>query len=132
MTPQRPYLLRALYQWLVDNDDVPYVMVDATSEGVVVPTEHVKDGQIVLNLGPAAVRDLVMEQDYVMCSSRFGGRAFELVLPMVSISAIYGRDTRQGMVFPDEEFASDRPSADADAQGEGLEDSSDKPTLRLV
>jgi len=134
--PQRPYLLRALYEWLIDSNDVPYVLVDAAVEGVQVPSEHVEDGQITLNLGPDAVRDLVLEQDYVMCSSRFGGRAFELCLPMASIRAIYGRDTRQGMVFPDEEFAGDGAAA-ADAsspagQDQDSKDGGGKPPLRLV
>jgi stringent starvation protein B len=127
-------LLRALYEWLVDNDDVTYVLVDATCAGVMVPSEHVKDGQIVLNIGPEAVRDLHMEQDYVMCSSRFGGRAFELYLPMAGILAVYGRDTRQGMVFPDEEFPSEEKADETAAEGgdDGLDDKGDKPTLRLV
>ena len=141
MKPQRPYLLRALYDWIVDSDDVPYVLVDASVAEVQVPTEHVEDGQIVLNLGPNAVRNLVMEQDYVMCSSRFGGREYELYLPMAAIRAIYGRDTRQGMVFPEEEVGQPevvtgygKSSADGKVGGSGSSDSSpdDKPTLRLV
>lgn len=136
MKPQRPYLLRALYEWLIDSNDVPYVLVDATAEGVQVPSEHVKDGQIVLNLGPQAVRDLVLEQDYVMCSSRFAGRAFELFLPMASIRAIYGRDTREGMVFPEEEFAADKAGANQSDQptsgDQDHKDSGGKPPLRLV
>ena len=148
MKPQRPYLLRALYDWLIDSDDVPYVLVDATAEGVIVPTEHVKDGQIVLNLGPNAVRDLVLEQDYVMCSSRFGGRAFELYLPMASVRAIYGRDSQQGMVFPEEEVAAvdgEAPKSEGprgvqatthdDKQGDDDKDGDDeggRPPLRLV
>jgi stringent starvation protein B len=87
---------------LIDSDEVPYVLVDATIDGVQVPSEHVEDGQIVLNLGPTAVRDLVMEEEFVMCSSRFGGRTFELILPMGALRAIYGRDSGLGMVFPDD------------------------------
>lgn len=129
MKSQRPYLLRALYEWVVDNDDVPHVLVDATAEGVVVPSEHVKDGQIVLNLGPNAVRDLVLEADYVMCNSRFDGRPFELYLPMASILAIYGRDSRHGMVFPDEDVpdGASAPESGPDDPGSG-----DGPSLKLV
>ena len=140
MKPRRPYLLRALYEWIVDSDDVPYVLVDASVEGVQVPAEHVEDGKIVLNLAPNAVKNLVLEQDYVMCSSRFGGREFELYLPMPSINAIYGRDTRQGMVFPEEDAAgisepgaatsSEKPQSEVTGDEEG--DKPDKPTLRLV
>ena len=133
MKPQRPYLLRALYEWLIDSGDVPYVLIDATAEDVNVPLEHVKDGQIVLNLGPDAVRDLVLEQDYVMCSSRFSGKAFELYLPMASIRAIYGRDTQEGMVFPEEEISSQQRTdhADDDAKQDDA-DKGGKPPLRLV
>lgn len=126
MKPQRPYLLRALYEWVVDSDDVPHVLVDATADGVVVPTEHVEDGKIVLNLGPNAVRDLALEDDYVMCNSRFGGRPFEIYLPMASIRAIYGRDSRQGMVFPDETVPED------DGAPTPGPDSGDGPSLKLV
>lgn len=102
MRPQRPYLLRALYDWIVDSGEVPYVLVDATVADVAVPNEHVKDGQIVLNIGPNAVRDLSLGDDYVMCSGRFDGKVFEICLPMLSIKAIYCKDTAQGMVFPEE------------------------------
>ncbi|MEM7080219.1 MAG: ClpXP protease specificity-enhancing factor SspB [Pseudomonadota bacterium] len=102
MKAQRPYLLRALYQWLLDSDEIPYVLIDAQVEGVQVPEEHIQDGQIVLNIGPSAVRDLVLEDQFVMCSSRFSGRQFELILPMTSVRAIYGKDSGQGMVFPEE------------------------------
>ena len=105
MIPQRRYLLRALYEWIVDCGEVPYVLVDANIDGVVVPQEHVESGQIVLNIGPRAVRDLNIADDYVMCQSRFGGRAFELCLPMAAIRAIYCKDSGQGMVFPEEDFA---------------------------
>ena len=151
MRPQRPYLLKALYQWILDNDETPYVLVRASVEGVSVPQEHVENDQIVLNLSPNAVRDLVMEDEYVMCASRFGGRAFELVLPMASILAIYCRDSGEGMVFPEESaFAEKGPAisvadtepqqpqpeaAEAEADSEGKEKpggKKGKPGLRLV
>ena len=111
MKAQRPYLLRALYEWIVDSGEVPYVLVDATVADVAVPAEHVKDGQIVLNIGPNAVRDLSLGDEYVMCSGRFDGRVFEICLPMLSIKAIYCKDTAQGMVFPEETWpASAAPS----------------------
>jgi stringent starvation protein B len=128
--PQRPYLLRALYEWIVDSGDVPDVLVDAEVEEIQVPSEHVENGQIVLNLGPNAVRDLVMEQDYVMCTSRFGGRPYELYLPMAAIRAIYGRDTQQGMVFPEEELLAAKVVPDQNPDNPSPDD--DKPTLRLV
>ncbi len=146
MKPQRPYLLRALYEWLVDSEEVPYVLVDATQDGVKVPQEYVEDGQIVLDIGPNAVRNLALEDEFVMCSSRFAGRVFELVLPMSAIRAIYGRDSGQGMVFPEEdpfkeagqearqESAQDGTEAASQegAEDQGTSDSETKPNLRLV
>ena len=160
MKPQRPYLLRGLYDWIIDSDEVPYVLVDAEVEGVSVPLEHVQDGQIVLNLGPSAVRDLHIGEDYVMCSSRFSGKHFELCLPMLSIKAIYCKESGQGMVFPDEtalgasltesnveaagsseipELAADRELAEqasgpteADSESEPTKQNSGRPHLKLV
>ena len=143
MKAQRPYLLRALYDWIVDSDDVPYVVVKADVEGVQVPAEHVQDGQIVLNIGPSAVRNLVLGDDFVMCNGRFGGRDFELVLPMASIAAIYSKSAGEGMVFPAEASLGAPLAAGAmqavDASGQiaeedpetGAEDPA-RPTLRLV
>ncbi|NOX50224.1 MAG: ClpXP protease specificity-enhancing factor [Gammaproteobacteria bacterium] len=137
MKSQRPYLLRALYQWVVDCDEVPYVLVDASISGVQVPQQHVEDGQIVLNLGPNAVRDLVLGDEFVMCSSRFDGMTFELVLPIESVKAIYCKDTGAGMVFPEELSAAQKPS-DVELKPSPVEavansdPDPDKPTLRLV
>lgn len=131
MKPQRPYLLRALYEWIVDSDETPYVLVDATVEGVQVPEAHVQDGQIVLNMGPNAVQDLMIEDQHVMCGSRFSGQHFDLYIPMAAILAIYAKDTRQGMVFPDEE----QLSADTNLTNESDENAkppAEKPSLRLV
>ncbi|HBF61808.1 MAG TPA: ClpXP protease specificity-enhancing factor [Gammaproteobacteria bacterium] len=105
MKPRRPYLLRALYEWIVDCDEVPNILVDTEVAGVVVPTEYVQDGQIVLNISPSAVRDLSLGNEFVMCSGRFAGRSFEITLPIESIRAIYCRDSGQGLAFEDEDFA---------------------------
>ena len=141
MKPQRSYLVRALYDWVLDNEDLPYALVDATVADVKVPLEHVEDGKIVLNLGPNAVRNLTLALEYVMCNGRFGGREFELFLPMASILAIYGRDSGQGMVFPEEallepvargENPEQTHSSDEAAKSDNAPAVPDKPTLRLV
>ena len=139
MKPRRPYLLRALYEWILDSEEVPNILVDAEISGVVVPTEYVQDGQIVLNISPTAVRDLSLGNEYVMCSGRFSGRNFEIVLPIESIRAIYCRDSGQGLAFEDEEFeTASATTAEASTSAtvikedaEGSKDSSG-PTLRLV
>jgi len=107
--PRRPYLLRALIDWIVDSGHTPHVLVDATVPGVLVPPEHVKDGRIVLNLSPTAVRGLQIDRHAVTCDSRFGGRAFALYLPMASLVAVYARETGEGMVFEAETFDEPEP-----------------------
>ena len=116
MKSRRPYLLRALYDWIVDSGEIPNILVDAEIDGVVVPQEHVQDGQIVLNISPQAVRNLNLGDEFVMCEGRFSGRSIELVLPIASIRAIYCRDSGQGL---------DVGKKDLDSEGS-------KPTLRLV
>ena len=146
MKPRRPYLLRALFDWIVDSGEVPNILVDAEIEGVVVPQEHVRDGQIVLNISPQAVRILSLGNEYIMCEGRFSGRSIELILPVESVRAIYCRDSGQGLAFDDEDMMTDdaafsakgldRPDPDASQETLAVRsdaDSSDKkPTLRLV
>ncbi|TXH70383.1 MAG: ClpXP protease specificity-enhancing factor [Thiothrix sp.] len=110
MTPKRPYLLRAFYEWIVDNNMTPYITVDATAEEVSVPRQHVKDGRIVLNISPTAVRDFVMDNDAVSFSARFSGAAFYVYCPIYSVLAIYSRETQEGASFPPDEYAQLKPS----------------------
>ena len=99
MTSSRPYIARALYEWILDNDCTPYVLVDAARRGVEVPREFVKDGQIVLNISPSAVRALQMDNEMITFSGRFGGEALNIVVPTDALMAIYARENGQGMVF---------------------------------
>lgn len=146
MKPRRPYLLRGLYDWIVDSGEVPNILVDAQVDGVVVPIEHVRDGQIVLNISPQAVRNLNLGNEFIMCEGRFSGRSIELVLPIESVRAIYCRDSGQGLAFDDEDMLTDESPVDSiesvsaprASQTEpkpapGNSDSTgSKPTLRLV
>jgi stringent starvation protein B len=136
---RRPYLLRALYEWIVDSGEVPNVLVDAEIDGVVVPSEHVRDGQIVLNISPQAVRNLSLGNDYVMCEGRFSGRSVELILPIESVRAIYCRDSGQGLAFDDEDLLEGEGDAELGADvtqasqpTNGPKPPGDKPKLRLV
>lgn len=103
MIPSRPYLLRAVHEWLVDNDLTPYLMVDAEVDYVDVPTQFVEDGRIVLNISPTAVIGLALENDAVIFSARFGGRPHNIYIPIAAVLAIYARETGQGTMFKDEE-----------------------------
>ncbi len=123
MNSSRPYLLRALYEWIVENDMTPYLMVDASHEGVVVPGEFVENGKIILNLAPRAVEALKLDNDCVSFNARFSGNAMDVYLPIKAALAIYAKENGQGMVFSDEE---DDPS------GPGSPDKPGKPSLKLV
>lgn len=95
----RPYLARGLYEWLLDNEQTPYIVVDAEQPGVSVPRQFVQNGQIVLNVGPSAVRDLHIGNDAISFSARFGGQPMQVVVPMPALVAIYARENGVGMVF---------------------------------
>ncbi len=103
LTSTRPYLLRALYEWIVDNHLTPYVLVDATVPGVVVPMHYVKEGKIVLNISPRAVRALAMDNQGLAFGARFGGTPYEIRVPMLAVKAIYAQENGKGMIFPEEE-----------------------------
>jgi len=100
MGPNRPYLLRAFYQWLLDNEMTPHLVVNADIPGVQVPSEHVQDGQIVLNIAPHAIGDIEMSNERVV----FGGKPFQLIIPMAAIVAIYARENGAGTMFEEEDF----------------------------
>lgn len=103
MNSSRPYIMRALYEWIVDNNFTPYVLVDASVENVVVPQQFVKDNQIVLNISPDAVVDLSISNQAVAFNGRFGGVATDVFVPIVAVVGIYARENGQGMVFDPEE-----------------------------
>lgn len=103
MTSSRPYILRALYEWIVENGCTPYILVNAFGPDVQVPQEHVKDGQIVLNISPMAVQSLQILDDAIDFSGRFAGIPTPVYVPVGSILGIYARENGQGMVFEQEE-----------------------------
>lgn len=103
MTPNRPYLLRAFYEWIVDNNCTPYLVVDATVAQVKVPMQFVQNGQIVLNVNPSAVGNLQLGNEAVTFNARFGGQPFSLYIPVTAVLAIYARENGAGTVFTLEE-----------------------------
>jgi len=110
LTSRRPYLLRAMHEWLTDNTQTPHVVVDAAGEGVQVPRQYVRDGKIVLNVSYEATSGLLLKNDWVSFGARFGGVAHEVRLPMRAILGIYSRESGQGMVFSDDDMPpSDQP-----------------------
>ena len=105
MTSHRPYLLRALYDWIADNGMTPHLLVDATRPHVQVPTHAVKDGRIVLNVAERAVAGLQMTNDVIRFSARFGGVSHAVSVPVAAVLAIYARETGQGMALPEDNLA---------------------------
>lgn len=103
MSPNRPYLLRAFYDWIIDNKCTPYLVVDATYPAVKVPQQFVQNGQIVLNVLPSAVGNLQLGNDFVTFNARFGGQPFALSIPTKAVLAIYARENGAGTVFTLEE-----------------------------
>lgn len=102
MGSNRPYLLRALNEWINDNGMTPYLLVDAGHEGVQVPPSTVKDGRVVLNIAPRAVDQLVMDNREVRFKARFGGVSQSVMVPVAAVLAIYAQETGQGMMLPDD------------------------------
>jgi len=119
--------MRALYEWIVDNNFTPYVLVDASVEGVMVPQQFVKDNQIVLNISPDAVVDLSITNHALAFNGRFGGVATDIFVPVAAVVGIYARENGQGMVFDPEESAS--PPDDTPP---GADKSEKRPTLKIV
>ncbi len=108
MTSLRPYLIRAIYEWIVDNDMTPYILVDAERDDLVIPRQYVQDGRIVLNLRPDAVINLLMGNEELSFQARFGGTPMQVSIPIDAVLAIYARETGKGMIF-DEETDGDTP-----------------------
>lgn len=140
MTSNRPYLIRALYEWIADNDLTPHLLVDAEQPGVVVPRGYVADGRIVLNVDASAVQGLVLGNDAVLFSARFSGRSFPVEIPVTAVLGIYARENGHGMLFPEED-ATESGTADPEGsersdEGDGSADGSDekakRPALRVI
>ncbi|AMK32744.1 MULTISPECIES: ClpXP protease specificity-enhancing factor [Pseudomonas] len=123
MNSSRPYLVRALYEWIVDNDCTPHMLVNAEYPAVQVPQGFASDGQIVLNISPSAVRSLHMDNEAVSFEGRFGGVAHSLFVPVGAILGIYARENGQGMVFELEPPFEDED----DHEDEGVEPDDDGP-----
>lgn len=99
MLSSRPYIARALYEWLLDNDNTPYVVVDAMQEDVVVPRQFVQNGQIVLNVAPSAVRDLDISNEMITFNASFSGEPMQVWVPIMALVAVYSKENGAGMVF---------------------------------
>lgn len=131
MTSKRPYLIRACYDWIVDNNLTPYILVNANYPNIEVPEQHVSNGRIVLNISPNACRGLHLENDRILFTARFGGVATQIFLYPAAILAIYAKENGEGMEFPEEDEDAPPPPPPNNAIGKD-KNSRSKPSLKLV
>ncbi|NIR28620.1 MAG: ClpXP protease specificity-enhancing factor [Gammaproteobacteria bacterium] len=125
MTPSRPYLVRAVHDWIVDNDLTPQLVVNAETNGVQVPPGFVQDGKIVLNISSKAVRNLQIGNEWIGFAARFGGAPYDVVVPTSAVLAVYARETGVGMAFQEK-------TTDGQPPPEPPEGKPSRPSLRVV
>ncbi len=134
LSPTRPYLARAIYEWICDNQLTPYLLVDATQPHTMVPEQFIKDGQIVLNIVPHAVHQFQMSNESISFSARFGGVARDIYVPIQAVLGLYARENGQGLFFDPEEYANINPienTLESDTPEEAKTPKK-KPSLRIL
>jgi len=128
MTPLKPYLIRSIYEWIIDNDTTPHLLVDAENTTVQVPKEFVENGRIVLNMRPAAIQGLVLGDSIIEFNTRFSGKHVHINVPVVAVLALYAKENGRGMVFD----AEDEDYNDSETEFPEENPSKSKPQLRIV
>ena len=123
-TSKRPYLIRAMHEWMSDNQLTPHIVVDAAHPQIHVPEEHVSEGKIILNASHLATRDLTLGNEWIEFEARFDGKPRSLSIPVTAVLGIYARETGQGMIFTEEDPGDTPPDDDGPADG--------RPKLRVV
>jgi stringent starvation protein B len=131
LLPKRPYLFRAFYDWIIDNELTPQIVVNATQHGVNVPQEYIKDGQIILNIAPHAVGQFVMNNDAIEFNARFNGIMQSIYIPMAAIEALYARENNDGLGFPPESYYEQQNIKPA-VEKEPSTQSKPKPAFKVV
>jgi len=127
---KRPYLIRAMHEWMGDNGHTPYIVVDSTVDGVSVPEEHVRDGKIILNISHTAAHNLKLQNTAVSFRARFGGVPFDVWVPTSAVLGIYAKETGQGMIFSQ---GADRPEPpDPGDSGDDTETTRSRSHLKVV
>jgi stringent starvation protein B len=133
MTSNKPYLIRAAYDWIVDNELTPYILVNAAYSGVQVPSEHVNHERIVLNISPSATRGLLLENDRIIFTARFSGKTEQIFVPPSAVLEIYAKENGRGIAFALEDEEEPPPaSSGSSPEAEGPTSSKSKPSLKLV
>ncbi|PCI68409.1 MAG: ClpXP protease specificity-enhancing factor [Piscirickettsiaceae bacterium] len=128
MTPLKPYLVRALHEWILDNGYTPYILVDTTVDGVDVPKAYISDDKIILNTHPDAIKNWYLENDALSFSARFSGKEENLYVPINAVLATYSKENGKGMMF-DERFEDDIPPEPSRPSTTTI---TKKPVLKIV
>lgn len=131
MTPLKPFLLTALYEWIIENDRTPYILVQAESEGVRVPKQFISDGKIILNVHPDAIDGWHLDSEKLCFSARFSGKLCSIEIPLKVIMAIYAKENGKGMMF-DEDLDSDMNPDPIKPAAKQTADKKKKPALKVV
>ena len=130
---RRPYLLRAMHEWISDNQQTPHIVVDATMTGVEVPRQYVQDGKIILNVSLNATSGLNLGNEGVMFRARFGGATHDVTVPIAAVMGIYARETGQGMIFSEADAPVPPPQTPSpEPPAGGSEPKRARPTLKVV
>lgn len=128
---RRPYLLRAMHEWITDNMQTPHLVVDATAQGVEVPRQYVQEGKIILNVSHSATSGLVMNNEAVRFRARFGAMTHDVTVPIAAVLGIYARETGQGMIFSEADPSSPPPQPTPPKTPPSGEESK-RPKLKVV
>jgi stringent starvation protein B len=126
MTELKPYLIRSIYEWIVDNNLTPYLQVDASHHAAVLPMQFVQDGKIILNLRPMAVEALCLGNEAIEFNTRFSGKSTYVNAPVAAVMAIYAKENGRGMVFEVDHSQNDAPPPPPEPPKKA------KPTLRVL
>ena len=131
LSSKRPYLLRAMHEWMTENRQTPHIVVDAECPDVVVPQQHVQHGKIILNIAYSATRDLQLGNEMISFGARFSGAPFEVTVPLDAVLGIYAKESGQGIIFSDD-VAADGSEPPVQEGATPASASPGKPDLRLI
>lgn len=124
MTSLKPYLIRSIYEWIIDNNLTPHLLVDAANSRAILPQQFIEDGKIVLNIRPEAVQGLTLGNEEIQFNARFNGKPMQIVTPVVAVMAIYAKENGKGMIFDQEDEEPNNKPPENNPPS--------KPTLRVV
>lgn len=127
---RRPYLLRAMHEWITDNGQTPHIVVDAAIQGVEVPRQYVQGGKIILNVSHSATSGLSLGNEAVLFRARFGAATHNVHVPIAAVLGVYARETGQGMIFSEADAPPPQPPAEAPPNGNDVKRA--RPTLKVV